>query len=614
MGFRVWAPRRREVVLHVEAPQPLRLVLERQPDGSHAGFVPGLAAGALYRYGLDGDGPFPDPASRCQPRGVHGPSEVVDPAFAWTDDGWGGVALADLVLYELHVGTFTAGGSFVSLRERLAALADLGVTAVELMPVADFPGQRGWGYDGVSLFAPARCYGRPDELRAVVDEAHRLGLGIVLDVVYNHFGPDGAYHGQFSPAYYSRRHRTPWGAAVNLDDDGSAGVREFFVENALHWLHEYHFDGLRLDATHALKDESQPHFLAELARACRERGRPRVRPLLIAEDHRNLAQLLHEPAANGHGLDAVWADDLHHVIRRRLAGDCEGYYRDFAGSTHELATTLGKGWLFCGEHSEHLGGPRGTEPTGLAPRAFVTCLQNHDQVGNRAFGDRLHHEVELAAWRAATTLLLCLPETPLLFMGQEWAASAPFLYFSDHHEDLGQQVTSGRRREFGSFRAFADPAAAARIPDPQAAVTFERSRLDWSERESPPHAATLRFTRQLLRLRRAGALLARDDWEGFGAAAAGPDAIVAWRRQPGLERLLLVRLAGAGSVRAPAWARAAGPPWRVVLSSEGPDFAVDSQPIRVEADGPAADFARPGAILLEREPAADVGPRGRPRP
>lgn len=594
VAFRVWAPERRVVVVDVEAPEPRRVPLQAQADGTHAGFAPGLGAGALYRYRLDADGPFPDPASRFQPQGVHGPSQVVDPDFAWTDHEWRGLDPETLVLYELHVGTFTPQGTFAAAAERLPELAALGVTAVELMPVADFPGQRNWGYDGVSLFAPARCYGTPEDLRRFVDTAHRLGLGVVQDVVYNHFGPDGAYHGQFSPHYHTRRHRTPWGAAINLDDRGSEAVRRLFLENALHWLHEYHVDGLRLDATHALFDDSRPHFLAELARQCRERARPGVRPLLVAEDHRNLDTLLRSPEAGGFGLDGVWSDDLHHVLRRLLAGDHEGYYRDYAGTAVELAEAVARGWLYCGAHSLHQGGPRGTDPAGIPPRRFVTFLQNHDQVGNRALGTRLHHDVELPQWRAALALVLSLPHAPLLFMGQEWAASAPFLYFTDHEPELGRRVTAGRRSEFRAFASFG--ADGTDVPDPQAASTFERSRLDWSERLVEPHASCLRLTRTLLRLRRERSLLAAPEWDGLEAGAAGADGLWVRRRAAGAERILLVRLRGAGEVAAPA---AEGRSWRARFSTEDAGLAPDPQPIAVTAGHPVARFARPGAVLLE---------------
>jgi maltooligosyltrehalose trehalohydrolase len=595
--FRVWAPERRTVEVRVEtAGREATHPLTKDAEGFFGGLVSGLGAGDLYRFRLDGDGPYPDPASRFQPEGVHGPSEVIDPsAFAWKDGGWHGVPLEDLAIYEIHVGTFSPAGTFDGVAERLPHLVDLGVTALELMPLADFPGSRNWGYDGASLFAPARCYGRPDELRRLVDEAHRLGLGVLLDVVYNHFGPDGAYWGLFSPHYLSKVHETPWGAALNLDGPSSGPVRDLFVENAVRWLREYHLDGLRLDATHALVDDSPRHLLAEL----QDRVRVVVdRPvLLIAEDHRNLASMVRPEAEGGWGLDAVWADDFHHEVRRCLAGDNEGYYRDFSGTVADIATTVRDGWFFKGQRSEHFGGPRGTDPAGLPPRRVVFFLQYHDQVGNRAFGERLHHQVDPAAFRAATVLLLCAPQTPLLFMGQEWAAPEPFLFFTDHEPGLGRLVTEGRRREFRGFAAFSDAAQRERIPDPQALSTFERSRLDWSRRDEEPHASTLRLHKALLRLRREEPLLR--DAPGRSVHVDGVDegSLVIEYGAGGRALLVVVRLRGTGAVRATG-GRDRG--WQAVLTTEDAGFAPGAQPpsIEREGNGLVLGFSRPGAVVL----------------
>ena len=595
--FRVWAPTRARVDVLIEsAGGVVAHALTSAVDGMFAGFVAGVAAGSRYRYRLDGDGMYPDPASRFQPEGVHGPSEVVDAGrFEWSDAAWPGVRLEDLVIYELHVGTFSAHGTFLGLIDRLGYLRDLGVTAIEIMPVADFPGTRNWGYDGVALFAPARCYGRPDDLRRVVDAAHRLGLGVLLDVVYNHLGPDGNYLGPFSPYYFSRRHQTPWGDAVNLDGPHSDMVRAFLIENALHWVHEYHIDGLRLDATHALIDDGSRHFLAELG-SCVRASVSRRNVVLIAEDSRNLSHLVRPEAEGGWGLDAVWADDFHHQVRRALAGDHEGYYRDYSGSAADIARTLRRGWFFCGEHSTHLGRPRGTDPSGLVPQQFVICLQNHDQVGNRAFGERLHHQIDLAAYRAAIVLLLCAPETPLLFMGQEWAASTPFLFFTDHNPVLGRRVTAGRRREFKSFSAFADAATRARIPDPQAVATFERSRLHWPEQEREPHASLWRLHRELLALRRREPAFQQAGWSGFDALAVGGAAVVLRRAAQGSAVVAAVQLRGAGVVPLDVL----GERLEAVLSTEDERFASDPLPVRVEAAGDALGlhFARPGAVVL----------------
>lgn len=604
--FRVWAPERRLIEVVIEdttGAVRAEHALAKGDDGTFAGFAAGVGPGALYRYRLDGEGPFPDPASRFQPRGVHGPSQVVDARrFRWSDGAWRGLSLDDLAVYELHVGTFSPEGTFTGARKRLAHLRALGVTALELMPVADFAGDRNWGYDGVSLFAPARCYGRPDDLRALVDAAHRLGLGVIFDVVYNHLGPAGAYHGTFSRRYFSERHRTPWGAAMNLDGPGSAMVRQFFIENALHWVREYHADGLRLDATHTLLDDGPRHFLAELlsrVRAAAPKGRA---PLLIAEDHRNLAHMMRAEADGGWGLDGVWADDFHHQVRRALAGDDEGYYADFAGTTADICATLRSGWFFRGQRSRYLNERRGTDPSGLAPRRFVICLQNHDQVGNRAFGDRLHHTIDGAAFRAATVLLLCAPETPLLFMGEEWAASSPFLYFTDHEPKLGKLVTEGRRREFRSFSAFADAKVRARIPDPQALETFRASRLDWAEVRCQPHAGILRLHRALLRLRRADPALRSASWKGVEARPIDADCLSLRRCARGSDLLVVVRLRGSGRVAVPPPPRRRR--WRTLLSTEEKRFSQEVAPVEkhLGSDSPHLRFSRPGAVILQASP------------
>ncbi len=502
--FRVWAPDRQtiQLVLDGNARDERVIPLEKHADGMFEVLVPGLETGGRYRYLIDGEGPYPDPASRFQPEGVHGPSQVIDPArFAWTDSGWRGVAAADLVIYELHVGTFSPEGTFDGVTGRLPELARLGVTAVELLPLADFPGQRNWGYDGVGLFAPARCYGAPDDLRRLVDEAHRLGLAVLLDVVYNHLGPDGNYLARYSADYFSSTNRTPWGPAINLDGPRSANVRAFFFENALHWLREYHMDGLRLDATHRFFDDRPRHFLAELAGVVHE-SIPERTVHLIAEDARNLATMVRPVAEGGWGLDGIWSDDFHHELRRYLVGDFEGAFRDFRGNLIDLVKTINRGWLFQGEYSIHRGYFRGTDPTGLAPRSFVFYIQNHDRIGNRALGERLNHQVDAAAYRAASALLLTTAATPLLFMGQEWAASAPFVFFTDHPEELGRLVHEGRMHEFRDYEAFVDPARRATIPHCQAEATFLTCKLDWSEREREPHAAMLRLYQALLQLRR----------------------------------------------------------------------------------------------------------------
>jgi len=615
--FGVWAPRASTIEVVVERPggEPLVVPLARRPGGIFGGHVRGVAAGDRYRYAIDGRGPFPDPATRSQPEGVHGPSEVVDPGqFAWTDGDWPGVDAADLVLYELHVGTFSPEGTFAGVEARLGAVRDLGVTAIVLMPIADFAGCRSWGYDGVDMFAPARCYGTPDDLRRLVDSAHRAGLAVYLDVVYNHFGPVGNYALQFSPHFLSRR-KSAWASCVNLDGEGSDTVNEFFIENALHWVHEYHLDGLRLDATHALHDRKPPHFLELLGRRVHP-AVPGRRPLLIAEDHRNLDHMIRPTWAGGWDLDGVWADDFHHQVRRLIAGDNEGYYRDYSGETPDLAETINQGWFYTGQDSIHLGEPRGTDPVGIPARRFVIALQNHDQVGNRAFGDRLHHQVDLAPYRAASALLLTAPQTPMLFMGQEWATTSPFRYFTDHDEDLGKIVTEGRRREFRHFLAFVDPEARDQIPDPQAVSTFEASRLDWSERDREPHASTLRLYSALLALRRSDPALRPDGRDDFEALALGADTILLIRQSPGGDRLAVVaRLRGEGPVELAGREGIDLPDgrrWGLVLTTEDPPFAADPAPPAIAIDGPAPTirFARPSAVILKAGPPGD-GPKAR---
>ena len=589
--FTVWAPDAGAVdVVFAQAGGSVSRALRRTPNGCFSGWVPDVAAGARYRFRLDGDSEYPDPASRFQPEGVHGPSMLVDPAtFVWTDDGWNGVARDHLAIYELHVGTFTPQGTFAGVESRLDYLASLGITAIELMPIAETAGSRNWGYDGVDLFAPSHHYGTPDDLRRLVNAAHRHGLAVILDVVYNHLGPDGAYLSVFSTHYFTDRHPSPWGAGVNLDGDDSEQVRAFFIENALHWIHEYHVDGLRLDATHALVDDSAAHFLAEFADRVRAgASRPVV---LIAEDERNLATLVEDPPC-GYGFDGVWDDDFHHQLRRALAGDAEGYFADFTGHAADIAATLRQGWFYSGQATLRSGEPRGTDPSRVDPRRMIICIQNHDQIGNRAFGDRLHHAIDLAAYRAVSALLLVAPETPLLFMGQEWAATSPFQFFTDHEPELGAKVTEGRRREFSDFSEFADPAARSRIPDPQALDTFAASRLRWEEMAAPPHAGILRLYRALLALRRE---MHRRRPAAEFAISAVDDRTIAVASGA---YLVVVRLGGAATVDIETLATCECG-YSIVLTTEDGAFGGDGQVPQLRNDRPAIEFAGPAAIVMK---------------
>ena len=608
--FRVWAPTSSKVEVVLQHPKERVLALKPFHDGTWGGLFEGVRAGSRYYYRID-DGQFPDPATRFQPDGPHGPSEIVDPfSFTWTDRDWPGVAHKDLVLYELHVGTFSPEGTFDGVLRRLPYLKELGVTAIELMPVAGFPGERNWGYDGVNLFAPARVYGEPDDLRRLVDAAHRMGLGVFMDVVYNHLGPEGNYLPRFSPYYFSTEHKNPWGQALNFDGPYSSLVRQFFIENAMHWIHEYHMDGLRLDATHAIVDNSQVQFVAQLVTRIRESVHGR-RTYVIAEDHRNLNYMVCPEGEGGWGLDGVWADDFHHEVRVALAGDNEGYFRDFEGSMPKLADTLNRGWLYSGEFSNYLNELRGTDPTGIPPRRFVFCLQNHDQIGNRAFGDRLHHQIDHAAFRAASVLMLCAPATPLIFMGQEWAASTPFLYFTDHPEELGRLVTEGRRKEFRHFRAFSDERARQRIPDPQDRHTFADSMLKWEEATEDPHFSMFRLYQALLAVRRTEPAIQYAEIGTFQAFALTETTLLLRQDADlGPSLLAIIQMEGSAEVNLdghPALEGLVASRCQTILTTEDPPFATEPKPPAVELTGipPRISFQRPSAVLLRAWSHAD---------
>lgn len=478
--FRLWAPGCRQVLLHLgETGATEGRPMVACEDGWFELLARDAGAGTAYRFGV-GDGlRVPDPASRSNPGDVHGASVVVDPAaFAWQDGAWRGRPWEEAVIYELHVGTFTSTGSFAAVIERLDDLADLGVTAIELMPVADFPGTRNWGYDGVLPFAPDSRYGRPEDLKALVQAAHARGLMVLLDVVYNHFGPEGNYLHAYAEPFFSTRRHTLWGAAINFDGPGSATVREFFIHNALYWLEEYHFDGLRLDAVHAIRDDSGRHILAELAARVHAAIGAGRRVHLVLENDANEARHL----GRG-GCAAQWNDDLHHALHVLVTGEADGYYADYADTpARHLGRCLAEGFAYQGEVSAYRGHvPRGEASAQLPPHAFVSFLQNHDQIGNRAFGERLTRLAPAAALRAAAAVVLLAPAVPLLFMGEEAGATTPFLFFCDFGDDLREAVTRGRREEFRRFERFADPAAQAAIPDPSRIETFFASRLDWGE-------------------------------------------------------------------------------------------------------------------------------------
>ena len=502
--FRLWAPAAREVVLALAAEGGTRLApMQAAADGWWE-LVAEARAGTRYRFRIDGGREVPDPASRCNPDGVHGASEVIDPAaYEWRDAGWSGRPWHEAVIYELHAGAFSPSGTFLGMLAQLPRLADLGVTAIELMPVAAFAGARNWGYDGVLPYAPHCGYGRPEDLKRVVAEAHRLGLTVLLDVVYNHFGPEGNYLHAYAPQFFTSRHRTPWGDAINFDGAGSAVVRRFFIHNALYWLEEFHLDGLRLDAVHAITDDSRPDILTELAEAVR-RGPGRARHVhLVLENDRNDARRLERVAGAPRAYDAQWNDDFHHALHVLLTGEGDGYYADYAERpAWLLGRALAEGYAYQGEHSGFRGRARGTRSAGLPPPAFINFLQNHDQVGNRACGERLPALAASDALRAGLALLLLAPSIPLMFMGEEFGSIQPFPFFCDFDGDLARAVTDGRRNEFAHFERFADPRSREAIPDPNAAATFDLARIDWADASRAEHFAWQGYVKELLALRR----------------------------------------------------------------------------------------------------------------
>ncbi|MHB8507574.1 MAG: malto-oligosyltrehalose trehalohydrolase [Candidatus Dormibacteria bacterium] len=493
--FEAWAPHASSVEVVLDGGRHLMSPTE---NGWFAADVPGAGPGTRYRFSLDGADPVPDPRSNHQPEGVHGPSEVVDHAtFPWSDGEWRGCRLEGLVVYELHVGTFTADATFDAVVGRLPHLLALGVTAIELMPIAEFPGKRGWGYDGVDLYAPHHGYGGPQGLKRLVDACHRAGMAVLLDVVYNHVGPDGNYLEKFGP-YFTDRYRTPWGRAVNFDDAGSDEVRHFIVENALYWLRDYHLDGLRLDAVHTIYDISARHILEELTSAVAGLSAASGRELLvIAESDLNDPRVVRPRADGGLGCDAQWSDDLHHALHAYFTGERRGYYGDF-GSLEQVVAALRHGFVYRGQHSAARNRIHGRPPSAIPTRRLLAYTQSHDQVGNRAAGDRLGLLLDLPRLRLFIATVLLSPFTPMLFMGEEWGASTPFLYFTDHADaGLAEKVYAGRLNEFAGHGW-----DAAEVPDPQARGTFERSRLDWSELEQPQARGLMEWYGELLALRR----------------------------------------------------------------------------------------------------------------
>ncbi|MEX2115226.1 MAG: malto-oligosyltrehalose trehalohydrolase [Pirellulales bacterium] len=577
VDFRVWAPRRRRVtVAFGPTPESLDQSLELKPDdgGYFGGFAAQAAAGTRYGFRLDDDATvYPDPASRFQPEGVHGPSEVIDPSsFAWSDGDWSGKPLHGQVLYELHLGTFTPEGTWSAAARELPRLKELGITLIEIMPVAEFPGRFGWGYDGVDLFAPTRLYGRPDDFRRFVDTAHRQGLGVMLDVVYNHFGPTGNYLGRYSSDYVAT-HGTDWGDAVNYDGPNCGGVREFVVSNAGYWIDEFHVDGLRLDAVHAIVDDSDDHILAELTRRVRAVA-PRRTTLVIAENENQQGFVLRSAQQGGYGLDAGWNDDFHHVTRVAATGHADHYYADFRGTPQELISAVKWGYLNQGQWTERRKEFRGAPALDLEAGQFVTFLQNHDQVANSHQADRLHQLTTPGRHRALTALWLLAPGTPLFFQGQEFSASAPFPFFADHEPSLVTPVREGREAFARSFQRMAGDDTSEQFPDPCDERTFLAAKLDCEQRDR--NIAVLALHRDLLRLRRDDPVFAAQRSDRLHGSIVGPEAFVLrYVGEAGDDRILLVNL-GRDFDWTPMTEPLAVPPegtkWQVLWSSEDPKY------------------------------------------
>lgn len=596
--YRVWARDVRQVEALVwtgdEAPRTVPLALDA--SGYYHGLDHHGQAGDLYKYRLNGANEYPDPASRYQPEGVLGRSMVIDPRqFQWHDFEWNGLHPRDLAIYELHTGTFTPEGTFLAAIDRLPHVRELGATAIEIMPVADFAGERNWGYDGVAIYAPAHSYGHPDDLRALVDAAHELGLAVILDVVYNHLGPDGNYLGSYAPGYIDEARKTPWGGALRFDDPNYRPLRALFLSNPLYWRDEFHIDGFRLDATHAILDESPRHILEEITTAIHEHG-----GFAIAEDSRNESRVILPVEENGLGFDAVWADDFHHAVRVSNTREAEGYLGDFSGSMEEIVETLRNGWFYRGQYSKNKGGRRGSEARHIPPRKFVHCISNHDQCGNRALGERLNHSITREAYLAASALLCLTPYTPMLFMGQEWAASTPFIFFTDHNEELGRLITQGRRDEFKDFAAFHSEESRERIPDPQDPKSFLDSKLVWDELADQKKSMTLELYRKCLALRRLEPAFRPASRETWYAEALELGAGALRFKGAASDWLLLFDLEGGhtGSLAEEWICKPRGPAgWAVVLSTNEKQFGGTGA---CAFDSPAnhARFTLPELVVL----------------
>jgi maltooligosyltrehalose trehalohydrolase len=587
--FRIWAPACRAVAAEIEGVGSA--ALRAETDGYFSLSSNSAQIGMRYRFRLDGgEAALPDPASRFQPHGPHGPSEIVDPAaFTWTDSNWLGVAREQLVIYEMHVGTFTPEGSWRAAEHQLPSLAELGITCIELMPVAEFPGRFGWGYDGVNLFAPTRLYGRPDDFRSFVDAAHAHGIAVILDVVYNHLGPDGNYLKSFSAAYFTDRYKNDWGEATNFAGPDAAPVREFFLANAGYWIEEYHLDGLRLDATQQIFDRSEDHIIAAIVRRVRSAARGRG-TFVVGENEPQLARLVRPAEAGGYGLDALWNDDFHHSATVALTGRHEAYYSDYRGSPGEFVAAAKHGFLYQGQHYRWQQKRRGTPTLDLPAECFVVFLQNHDQIANSGTGERCHALASPAHLRAMTAYLLLMPGIPMLFQGQEFAASTPFFYFADHEAELARAVRNGRDASLTQFPSLATREMQARLPDPGDIDTFRRSVLDPGERER--HAAAYALHRDLLALRRDDPVLGQRPCRIDGAVLGDAAWVLRFFAEegagrPSADRLLIVNLGRdllLDGLPEPLLAPVEGQVWRLLWSSDAPCYGGAGTPA-LDADG-----------------------------
>ncbi len=597
--FRVWAPERHSVSAVVDDRE---IELTKDTEGYFTGHLPDVRDAVRYAYKVDGRGPFPDPASRFQPDGPHKFSQAVDPSrFRWTDARWQGVSIKGQIIYEMHVGTFTQEGTYRAAMDHLPFLADTGITVLELMPLCEFPGNFGWGYDGVDLFAPSHLYGTPDDLRAFIDRAHSLGLAVILDVVYNHIGPDGNYLPEFSKGYFSKLHNTDWGDAIHFYGEGSQPVREFFAGNAGYWIREYHFDGLRLDATQNIYDESEDHIIALITRNCRKAAEHRG-VIVVAENEPQEARIARPVDRGGYGLDAMWNDDLHHSVMVAVTGRQEAYYTDYLGSPQELISAAKYGFLYQGQWYAWQEQRRGKPALDLSPCAMITFSQNHDQIANSGRGLRLNQLTTPGRYRALAAYLLLIPGTPMLFQGQEFAASSPFFYFADHTPQLASSVRNGRAEFLAQFRSLSTGELS--FEDPAGRDTFDRSKLDHSEQHK--HAHIVRLHQDLLRLRREDPVFSRQN-RHFDGAVLGPEAFVLrfFGDECSGDRLLVVnfgRQLHLERAPEPLLAPIANASWQILWSSENPIYGGDgTAPLDTDS---RLNWMLPGhsAVLLQPGP------------